>query len=108
MSYPQTPTDPTVQLCRHCGQAIGTATFYLRPGYLIHTACRAAFDSPARIRREGVNISTRLYYVVNTSTGADISGPFDTVGEAQADMYRRFPAIDPWDGEDVPVAVDAR
>lgn len=48
------------------------------------------------------------YYVVNTETGADIAGPFGTLTAAKAEMYRLFPLIDPWDGDDVPVAIDQR
>ena len=45
------------------------------------------------------------YQVVNTTTGSAIAGPFETIREAEEKMMEMFPETVPWDGVEVPVAI---
>lgn len=47
------------------------------------------------------------YRVANTETGAALSEPFETIDQAEAEMYRLYPVVEPWDGVCVPVGVEA-
>ena len=48
------------------------------------------------------------FYVVDTETGEDLAGPYKTGEEAETEMLRLFPVVQPWDGETVPVAIEKR